>query len=307
MRGKDHLYYLIHSLSKSEKRYFTLDAQKSGRKDSRYLELFRFINQQTAYDEKALKQKFGKKLADDKARLYEALLSSLRDYQSSKSFKTRVRELLTDAKILFERKLYPQCENRLSEAKALALELEDHLAILEINLIQRQLIKEYQNKNYKEEVEALIQEKDYHLGIIQQELWLQDTYDRLSVDFLRFQNKLNASEINALVANYSEVITFDIKDRSFLSLWRWYKIRSLYHLLKGDAKEAFKAVEQTAKLWEHYPKIQNDNYFLYISDVINLLAATSKDSEQFHKLPVLIANLKKDSPPSIQAQQILFE
>ena len=140
MRSKDHLFYLIKSLSKTEKRYFTLDAQKSGRKESRYLELFKVINEQEIYEEETLKKQFGSKLGDDKARLYEAILRAMRDYQSKKSYKTRIKELLTDAKILFERKLYEQSENRLDEAKSLALELQDHLAILEINLRQRQLI-----------------------------------------------------------------------------------------------------------------------------------------------------------------------
>ena len=140
MRAKDHLYHLIKSLSKSEKRYFTIEAQKSGRKHSRYLELFRFIDKQDSYNEQAVKEKFGKQLRDDKGRLYEAILRAMRDYQSRKSYKTRIKELLTDAKILFERKLYEQCENRLQEAKTLALELQDHLAVLEINLRQRQLL-----------------------------------------------------------------------------------------------------------------------------------------------------------------------
>ncbi|MEZ4986689.1 MAG: hypothetical protein R2795_16905 [Saprospiraceae bacterium] len=56
------------------------------------------------YDEAAVKATFGSKVADDKARLYESLLGALRDYQSKKSWKTRIKELLTDAKILFERK-----------------------------------------------------------------------------------------------------------------------------------------------------------------------------------------------------------
>ena len=65
MRGKDHLFHLIHSLSKSEKRYFTLDARKSGKTNSRYLELFQLINKQKTFDDTPLKKKFKTRLGED--------------------------------------------------------------------------------------------------------------------------------------------------------------------------------------------------------------------------------------------------
>ena len=50
MRGRDDLYHLIQGMTKTEKRYFVLDAKKSGRADSRYLSLFEALNdrEQTA-------------------------------------------------------------------------------------------------------------------------------------------------------------------------------------------------------------------------------------------------------------------
>jgi hypothetical protein len=309
MRGKDHLYYLIHSLSKSEKRYFTLDAQKSGRKQSRYLELFRFINQQSVYDEAALKKKFGRQLADDKSRLYEALLSSLRDYQSSKSYKTRIKELLTDAKILFERKLYEQCENRLAEAKTLALELEDHLAVLEINLRQRQLIKEYQHKDYAEQVEQLIAEKEQHLKIVEEEFWIHDNYDRLSVDFLRYHNKLNDPQVKALQEAYREKINRKPTADSFFSRWRHYRTRALYFRLIGDLENELAEFENSANIWPPDSKLLEEHYVLYLGDLFNLLSIASRKEERFEQFEQLIQQLRKEYlvAKSVHEQRLIFE
>ena len=55
MKDKEDLFQLIKALSKTEKRYFTLDAQKVGRKKSKYMELFQAINDQDDYNDTVLR------------------------------------------------------------------------------------------------------------------------------------------------------------------------------------------------------------------------------------------------------------
>lgn len=309
MRSKDHLFHLIKSLSKSEKRYFTLDAQKSGRKQSRYLTLFQAINDQEEYTEKPLKKTFGPKLGDDKARLYEAILRSMRDYQSKKSYKTRIKELLTDAKILFERKLYEQAENRLAEAKDLALELEDHLVILEINLRERQLIKEYQNKDYAERVEELIQEKNTHLKILEEEFWLNDNYDRISIDFIKYHNKVNEEKANELRAKYAKIVNLQPSSDSFYAIWRTHKINALYYRLLGDHEKEFEEIKFIEGFWKEKDKILQDNYYQYLGDAFNLVSAMARNEHLIHDLPDILGALNNSGTKieNIQAKNLLFE
>ncbi|MEL6657467.1 MAG: hypothetical protein AAFR36_13515 [Bacteroidota bacterium] len=308
MRGKDHLFYLIKSLSKSEKRYFTLDAQKSGRKNSRYLALFQAINQQEEYSELPLKREFGKKLADDKARLYEAILRAMRDYQSKKSYKTRIKELLTDAKILFERKLLEQAENRLEEAKSLALELDDHLSVLEINLRQRDLIKRYLDKSYSEQVKALIAEKEKHIHLLQQELWLHDSYDLLSIDVLRYPQRLAEQEINKINSDYHQVLELEAETiDSFHAKSRLHLFLVLYFRLKGDEDRVYEQLQETIDTWRNRDKLISENFTLYVSDFSNLLSATFRKPELLSTLPQLLDELKAHEAPNYQGKTILFE
>lgn len=309
MRSKDHLFLLIQSLSKSEKRYFTLDARKSGRRESRYLELFQLINDMDTYDEAAVKAKFGNKVGDDKARLYEAILNALRDYQSKKSYKTRIKELLTDAKILVERKLYEQAENRLDEAKALAIEIQDHLAVLEINLQQRQLIKAYQHKDYADQVENLITESGRHLKIVEAELWLNDHYDRLSVDYLKFHNQLNAEQVQDLQQKYAPVLAYQPQADTFFTIWRLHQLKALYYRLSGNVEQEFQEFEHSVALWPQFPKIWDEYYLFFLGDKFNLLSMASRSEEKFHRLPQLLADLEREqaTAPNSQVQNLLFE
>lgn len=308
MRGKDHLFHLIKSLSKSEKRYFTLDAQKSGRKNSRYLALFQAINQQEEYSEDPLKKQFGKKLGDDKARLYEAILRSMRDYQSKKSYKTRIKELLTDAKILFERKLYEQSANRLEEAKVLALELQDHLAVLEINLRQRQLMKEFPSKNYGEQVEALIQENKHHLAILDYEFKLHDIYDRLGVDIRQYPVTVNEQQLAELDDKYADTLSLEEPaNASFAARRRFYQIRAMYNRLSGDQQDMFEAFKEVLRSWDGLEKNRQEDFFVFMGDASNVLFATFQDESQIEAFSKLLNELEALSPPSTHGQRFLFE
>ncbi|MEL6969640.1 MAG: hypothetical protein AAFZ63_04300 [Bacteroidota bacterium] len=308
MRGKDHLFYLIKSLSKSEKRYFTLDAQKSGRKNSRYLALFQAINQQEEYSELPLKREFGKKLADDKARLYEAILRAMRDYQSKKSYKTRIKELLTDAKILFERKLLEQAENRLEEAKSLALELHDHLSVIEINLRQRDVIKRYLDKTYSDRVKELIAEQERHIQLLQQELWLHDSYDLLSIDVLRYPQRLAEEEIRKITEDYQQVLTLEPEAMdSFHAKRRLHQFLALFFRLKGDSDDVYEQFQETINTWRNQEKLISENFTLYVGDFSNLLSATFRKPELLETLPRLLEELKAHEAPTYQGKTILFE
>ena len=65
--SSDFIHRLVHSLSRSEKRYFSLFAQRHaiGGK-SNYLALFEAINKQGVYNEEALKKKFSKNFTREK-------------------------------------------------------------------------------------------------------------------------------------------------------------------------------------------------------------------------------------------------
>lgn len=108
------LVTLIHSLSKSEKRYFKLNAGlQKGEKN--YLVLLDAILKQPVYDEAKLLKKFKgqafiKNFGVAKSDLYKLLLKSLRQYHSQNSLTSQLADMLKDIEILYRKGLYEQCQ-----------------------------------------------------------------------------------------------------------------------------------------------------------------------------------------------------
>ena len=98
--AKTDLYQLIKAMSKTEKRYFSIDAKKSGKDSARYLKLFQVINEMEEWDNEKLKRRFKQNLSADKKYLYEAILRSMRDYRSTKSKAAQVKEKIDGFGIL---------------------------------------------------------------------------------------------------------------------------------------------------------------------------------------------------------------
>lgn len=136
MNQSSSLFHLIHSLSRNEKRYFTVVAA-THRHSSAYLKLFKAIDGQENYDEKALKKQFSNEpfighYSVIKVQLYHFLLKTLRSFHEGRSVDFQLKELMIDAALLNERALYSESRHKLNNARALAEENEDWKVLLEV-------------------------------------------------------------------------------------------------------------------------------------------------------------------------------
>jgi len=138
MRSTDHLFQLIKSLTKSEKRHFQLFARRYNRKESVYLALFKAMESMQEYDEDLLREKLkGQKcltrLSVAKDYLHTLILRSLRDLESEAP-EARVMAMVRDAAILIERYQYEPAAKILAKADQLATEydlMNERMAILD--------------------------------------------------------------------------------------------------------------------------------------------------------------------------------
>lgn len=307
MKKREDLFHLIQAMSKSEKRYFTLDAKKSSTKGSKYLALFQEINDMELYDEAKLKKKFGKNLRYDKSYLYEAIMRSMRDYRSANSYAARIKEMILDAKYLYERGLYEQCGERLEEAKGLAMDLDDQLSLLEINMADRELLRQIKGKEYAEIMERLISEKEQILKEIHEELKYFDLSDKLILDVNRRFELRNEEEIEAFNARYPksifEVIPQKLSGRSAL---RYFQSSALYFQLLRDSDSVLKLYSKVVQWWDENKKIREEEFHKYIIDVSNLLHALSS-KEFYNEIPPIIRKLEKDPPKNHHNQGMVFQ
>src|ERR1044072_3299219 len=142
MNKKGNLFFLIKSLSKSEKRYFRLYAGSAG---ANYLRLFDFIEKQKEPDDDAVKkqfknEKFIRQLHVVKIYLSDLILESLRIYHRGHSSFSDVLDLLREVEILHGKELYDLALQKLAKAEQLAMRYERIALLLEVLAWKRKLL-----------------------------------------------------------------------------------------------------------------------------------------------------------------------
>ena len=123
------LHRLIHSLGGPEKRYFRVQASRSGESEKKYLDLFDTIARQKVYDEEKIREEYAgeaflRQLPATKNYLYRAILRSLREYRRGRT--ERVSEILENAEILAERGLFRQAAKEANRGLRRAETMGDH-------------------------------------------------------------------------------------------------------------------------------------------------------------------------------------
>ncbi len=221
MKASQNLFYLINSLTKAEKRYFSLNVLQNS-KDKNFTKLFNEIELQTragSYDEEAIKakfknEKFIRQLTFTKNYLYNLIIKSLINFYSGDSIEARIYNLIISAKILFKKSLYDDYFKNLEIAKSLAERTERFGILLDIIKIQMRLIrlkdrKKNKGRNLFEEEKSIINKIE---NITSYSKLLNSFYSLTKIpDYARskilykeaigiFENPLLNSEKNALSA-----------------------------------------------------------------------------------------------------------
>ncbi len=295
-------------MSKTEKRYFVLDAKKSGRTASRYLSLFDTINQMEDYDEEVLKKEFPKNLSSDKAYLYEAILRSMRVYRSQSSKAVRMKERLMDARYLYERGLYDQSTSRILEAKAMATELEDQFALLEINKEEQVSLFDRRAKVQLEHIETLKREQEITLKAISGELKYLDLNYRLGLEVTREFNLKDDGSIQALNQRIPvELLGEKNKPRSPQALRRFYLCNAVYYNLLGDLEKVYHYFLKAAEWWDDYPALKEEEFHRYIINIYNLVNVAYKFEKYYPSAQKWLQKLKSEQlSKSYHNEKIIF-
>lgn len=307
MKNREDLHLLIGTMSKSEKRYFTLDAQRSGRQGSRYLELFQAINAQKSYDEQPLKEAFGPSLPHDKRYLYEAILRSMRDYRSARSHAARIREMVLDAKYLYERGLYDQSEARLEEARAMAIELDDHLVLLEINKELR-FLTVIARKNYDEKINSLLHEKDGHIEAVTEEFKYLDIGYELLMELRKNLSSRDAAQRQHFLDTHTlrHSLSAATPPSSRHALRLYHQCMALWAQLEGEQDRMMRHYLKVVDWWEEHPKFKEEEVHRYLRDISNLLHAYATKG-RYDELPALVAKLEHIQASNVYDKSLIFQ
>lgn len=151
MKPSIHLFKLVKSLNKNEKRYFSLATSKdTDRKNSIYIKLFQAIDRlaekNETYDEQELigllkkENDLIQRLAFHKNYLYNKILQQLRNYYANNNVSFGLKNRTQDIRILLDKGLYLQALQLVNETKKVAREYQQHLILAELFEFEIELV-----------------------------------------------------------------------------------------------------------------------------------------------------------------------
>lgn len=308
----DDLFELIKSMSRSEKRYFKLDAKKgSGNESNSYLKLFDTLNGMDEYDEARLYKKLkGEPLLDrlttEKNYLYYAILKSMRNYWSDKSVYSRIKDMILNANYLLDRGLYEQSEKMLKKAKKLAKEYEQSASLLEINRLERSVYMNLQIRSLKSKFEELVEEKEESLNRVSQEMKFSDyKYLIFSKEFSKHKRIVEKNRIQAFKEEFPIEKTDEKTINSVHSFYEFYQSQAYYYRVLGDFDKAFLCKLKVIDWWEKNELFKKEYFHKYMGDLMNYVSL-SYASKRLDLIPSVLNKIEKEKPATFHQERLVF-
>jgi len=289
MKKNEQLFYLIKSMSKSEKRHFKVLA-KAEDNNKNYILLFDEIEGQAFYNEKVIKEKFSNsvfvnQLHVTKNYLSNQILRSLKIYHSKSSVNIKLHNYLIEVEMLFKRELFEQSLDAIKRVEKLATEYEKFSILYEV-------------LNWKRKI-----------------LLAQGRFDSIQLKFgeLLFSQKLylekikNQNEYWFITSKLYDIFNADKKERqkfikneylknlefadSLQSKILFYHIHYTLSTTDNKINKALKYVSELIQLLEKFPNQiseEPNSYITSLNNKISLLLSI----KQYDKIPLLLKTVR---------------
>ncbi|MFT5824351.1 MAG: tetratricopeptide (TPR) repeat protein [Crocinitomix sp.] len=278
-----HLFELIKSLNKSEKRYFKLfSSRHTIGEENGYLKLFDFIDRMDTYQEDLIFMHFKgqallNKFSITKARLYNNILRSLDSFNANTSHDAQLYRSIHCADILYDKGLYKQCEKLLKSAEKQAKKYERFNTLLEIKQKQKKLIE---NELYTEikavQITKMFEEEKAIIDEIQ-------TYHQLwNVKSLLFQeinlngNVRNEQDTLKLKELVDRIANINVKNYSTKINYLYNHIHGAYYFSVNDLECSYHHLQANMHLLEDDSTTFKNRPNLYFSVLTNIIYISTR-------------------------------
>lgn len=284
MSNREHLFNVIHSMSRTEKGYFKkMYADKGLARPNKYVELFELIDGQKAYNEQSLITHFGKQnlfkqLSVAKNYLNSMILKSLRAYNSKGSVNIELNERMMNIEILFNKGLYPSVEKEIRKVEQMIDEHEAFHRFPELARWKKNLLDQTADQRLIGELRQTLHEKEMEM-IDKARVFAEIsnlTFQLLSV-YLKVgtvRNRSQLKEYQAVMRN--PILRDEAKLNSFSSWYYFHNIHSMYFEAIKDFNNFHYHTDCFVKLIEEHPKHIERNPAVYVSSCFNRLLSLVK-------------------------------
>ncbi len=276
----DHLYTLVKSLRKSEKRYFKVRNSGGPKDNVKFLMLFDALSEQEEFDEEGIIKNNSwinpQQFSNLKAHLYKKILQSLKEYTTSSNEDINIREQIDYIQILFDRSLYQQSMQLLQKVKR-AMRKSDNLELqLEVLKWEKNLLPYTLGRNNIQRVHQIVEEANTinerlsrvniltNLSVELNAIYLKTGYIRSREDKEHIQDIFDA-----------QLPEWDVSNFSVREKLLWYEIQLSYYSFIQDFDEVYQYARKWVNLFNQPP---NSAYYfeMYIKGLNQLLNAQSR-------------------------------
>lgn len=270
------VFELVHSLTKSEKRYIKLNHY--GKDSGVMTGLLDAIDKFSGENEDSFKlkhkgEKFMKNYSYNKFYLYKFIIKNLAEYNREKSVDAKIHNMIMECKILFAKALYRQYFKSVQKAKQYALRHERHGYYLQILDMEKIIIK-------KEEIQT---EKG---GAIYNEAAAAIEHMKNSFELSRISNILlsefrtrgikrdKSHEVN-IERLIQEKITQGIDKLAAKEKESVYRISEIAYEMQGDYTNTYNMQIERLNVIRKYPDAFKDNIINHELDTISSLLTST--------------------------------
>ncbi len=293
---QDHLFQLIKTLTKAEKRNFRLYVTRNqDSEDLKFIRLFDVLDKSKDYDESLIFKKVPEirkeQLSNLKAHLYKQLLTSLRLLHKNKNADIDIRENIDYAKVLYNKGLYIQSLRILDKAKGLANINHQNLLLLEIVEFEKLIESRHITRSHEGRAEDLAHEAQVTMQHILNAsilsnvslqlygLYLQMGHARNEEDLKKADDFLNQKLIELPISR-------DRIAMGFFEKVYFYQCHVWHSYIAQNWKNYYRYAYKWVDLFENEPIMKINDTSLYLKGIHNLLNALfmTLDHERLSKI-----------------------
>lgn len=276
----DHLFILIKSLKKSEKRYFKIRNSSVNGSDHKYLKLFEEIERLKEFDENQMLTRNEwirpEQFSNLKANLYKKILQSLKEYTTNTNEDISIRENIDYVQILYDRSLYVQSMQLLQKVKK-SVSKSDNLELhLEVLKWEKNLLPYSLGKNNQERVKQIVEEGNavnQRISRINQLTNLSVELNAIYIKVGYLRDKNDFLHINNMFAE--KLPEYDEENLSFQEKLLWFDIHFSYFNFIQDFAKAHEFAQKWVALFPTAPA-SSHNFEKYLRGLNHLLNTQSR-------------------------------
>lgn len=286
----DQLFRLVKSLTKAEKRNFTLYCkrlQKEG-DTAKFVELFSVLAFQSSYDERQARKKMGdtnsNQFANLRRHLYQHLLTSLRLMHMNKEVEIKIREQIDYAHILYGKGFYLEALKILDRAKRLAKTNNLDLLHLEIVEFEKKIESRHITRSTTERMIELMEESAGRNRILSNIVRLSNLKLNLQRDFIDDGPAISDQGKKRIELKYRTFLPVENDaSMSFFEKIYLYECFYWYHYITLDFTACHHYTQKWVSLYRGHPNMIAEDVDMYLRGIHHLLNSSwfNQDAETF--------------------------